>query len=60
MRCTCPLCSNVQLQDRNADGLNFCTNCQSLFLIPPERQVPVWILGVVTVLMANMQMLYWH
>lgn len=60
MRCICPKCAAVLVQNRNPEGLNYCTECQTLFLVPAERQVPVWVLGVVTFLMANMQMLYWH
>jgi hypothetical protein len=57
MRCTCPNCAGVLLQDRNADGLNYCTNCGSLFVIPPTRPLPPWILGVLTVMIANWQLL---
>lgn len=60
MRCTCPHCAEVFVQDRNVDGLNYCTNCQNLFLIPPAKPVPTWILGVLTFLMADWLVLYWH
>jgi hypothetical protein len=57
MRCTCPICAEVLVQNRNVDGLNYCMHCQNLFLVPPPRTVPTWILGVLTVMMANWQML---
>ena len=57
VRCTCPVCSRVFDQDRNREGLNYCTNCQSLFLVPPERSVPFWIWGVLVVVLATCQVL---
>ena len=59
MRCTCPNSAGLLFQDRNPDGLNYCTNCHKLFLIPPEEPVPTWILGVVAFLLLNLQV-YWH
>jgi hypothetical protein len=38
--------------------MNYCTNCQSLFRIPPDEPIPGWILGVVTILMAHLQILH--
>jgi hypothetical protein len=60
MRCICPLCAAELNQDRNAEGLNYCTHCRSLFLIAPEKPIPTWILGVLTFLMANLQLLHWR
>jgi hypothetical protein len=60
MRCICPQCANVLDQDRNTDGLNYCPNCRNLFLIAAPRPVPPWVLGVVTVLLMNWQILFWH
>jgi hypothetical protein len=61
MRYTCPHCAEVLVQDRNTDGLNYCTHCRNLFLIPPVKPAPTWILGVLTFLTANWQVLLrWH
>ena len=57
MKCTCPHCGELLRQDRNPEGLNFCNNCRKLFLVPPEPSVPPWIWGVVTILIANWQIL---
>ena len=55
MRVYCPHCNEQITQRRNYEGPNFCPACQRLFLLPPERPVPPWILGVVVVLMGNWQ-----
>ncbi len=55
MRCNCPHCSHLVRQDRNVEGINYCTHCRRLFLVPPEAEVPRWIFGVLAVLTAN-----WH
>jgi ribosomal protein L37AE/L43A len=60
MRLVCPHCATVLDQHRNSDGLNYCTNCETLFRPPPQIPVPVWILGVVTILLLNWQILFWH
>jgi hypothetical protein len=57
VKCTCPDCGKLVRQDRNVDGLNYCTNCRKLFLVPPESRVPPWILGVLVFLLAYWQML---
>jgi hypothetical protein len=41
------------VQDRNVDGLNYCTNCKKLFFVPPKRTVPTWIWGVLAVMIVN-------
>ncbi len=56
MCCKCPYCGEVLMQDRNAEGLNFCTNCRNLFLVPPQETVQPWILGVLVILTAIWQM----
>ncbi len=57
MKLTCTYCGELVRQDRNSDGLNYCTNCGKLFLVPPERTVPPWILGVVVFLVAYCRIL---
>jgi hypothetical protein len=37
-------------QDRNPEGLNYCTNCGKLFLVTSESRVPLWIFGVLVFL----------
>jgi hypothetical protein len=54
MRCNCPNCAQVIVQDRNFEGLNYCTNCRQLFFVP-ERKVPGWIWGVLTLMVVNLQ-----
>gem|GEM_PF-1845200 len=53
MQCHCPHCSHLVVQDRNTDGLNYCTNCKELFFVPPERTVPTWTWGVMAVMIVN-------
>jgi hypothetical protein len=43
------------VQWRNSDGPNFCPECQKLFFLSPEREVPAWVYGVVVVLIGNWQ-----
>jgi DNA-directed RNA polymerase subunit RPC12/RpoP len=57
MICTCTRCGELLRQDRKPEGLNYCTNCGSIFLVPAKRRVPPWILGVVAFLIANWQIL---
>ena len=57
MPCTCPVCSRTFHQHRSPEGLNYCTNCKSLFLVPPERAVPSWIWGALAVMLVNCQVL---
>ena len=57
VKCTCTHCGEVLKQDKNLDGLNFCTNCRKLFLVAPEPRVPPMILAVLAALIANWQIL---
>jgi len=58
MRFHCPHCGQLVVQARNEDGPNFCPKCRGLFEIPPERQMPPWILGVVVFLMGHLQVIH--
>jgi hypothetical protein len=55
MRTLCPQCSSLVVQTKNRDGPNFCPNCCRLFYLPEDRSVPPWILGVLVILVANLQ-----
>jgi hypothetical protein len=44
-------------QTKNRDGPNFCENCFCLFYAPEERKMPPWILGVLVILAANLQII---
>lgn len=55
MASLCPRCAPLGTKVRNRSGLNCCEECGSLFLEPPERLLPPWILGVLAILVAN----YW-
>ena len=57
MRVHCPHCGQKVVQARNLEGPNFCSQCQTLFCVPPDRPVPPWILGVLTILIANWQII---
>jgi hypothetical protein len=57
MICICTHCGEVLTQDREPEGLNYCTNCRNIFFVPLKPRVPSWIWGVVAVLMANWQLL---
>jgi len=56
MRCRCPHCSERVKQARNLSGPNFCPKCCKLFYPPVETGTPPWVLGVVAVLLANLQL----
>jgi hypothetical protein len=49
----CPRCCPLGVRGRNRSGLNCCEKCGSLFLVPPGRSLPLWILGVLVILAAN-------
>ncbi len=49
----CPRCRPLGVQVRNRSGLNCCEKCGSLFYVPPERSLPLWILGVLIILAIN-------
>jgi hypothetical protein len=53
----CPTCNASVKQSKNWDGPNYCPNCRQLFYLPEERQMPPWILGVLTILIANAQII---
>jgi hypothetical protein len=56
MKLTCTYCGGIVRQDRNSDGLNYCTNCGKLFLVTTESRVPLWIFGVLVFLVAYCQL----
>ena len=58
MRSCCPHCSRPVRQVRNTTGPNYCPHCQRLFFIPATRHLPPWLLGVVTVLLGHMQLMW--
>jgi hypothetical protein len=57
MNVRCPECGMLVKQTKNRDGPNFCENCFCLFYAPDERRMPPWILGVLIILAANMQII---
>jgi hypothetical protein len=57
MRCYCPYCLQLVNKGKDAEGLQYCRCCRRLFVAPPRRGVPPWILGVLVVLMANWQII---
>ena len=57
MHCSCPHCSQIVVQKKNVEGPNFCPKCCKLFYVPPERELPPWILGVLVVLVGNWQLM---
>jgi hypothetical protein len=57
MRVQCPQCQAKVVQAKNRDGPNFCPNCSRLFYLPEEPQLPSWILGVLVILVANLQIM---
>jgi ribosomal protein L37AE/L43A len=59
MRCLCPHCSQLVVQDKSENGINFCPYCQELFA-GVEIKLSPWILGVLVVLMATWQIMYVH
>ncbi len=57
MHLQCPNCEKRVRQAKNRDGPNFCPACGQLFYLPEERPTPPWIMGVLTILVANWQIL---
>jgi hypothetical protein len=57
MHVQCPYCETGVSQSKNRDGPNFCPDCHRLFYLPEERQTPHWIMGVLTILVANWQIM---
>jgi len=55
VHCHCPHCRRLVVQVRNAEGPNFCPECRKLFPVPPPREVPPWVLGIVVFLLAHWQ-----
>jgi hypothetical protein len=55
MRAYCPYCQAVVVQARNREGPNFCPACKRLFHVPEDRKLPPWILGVLNILVVNLQ-----
>ena len=46
------------VQAKNRDGPNFCPTCSRLFYTAEEQKMPPWILGVLVMLVANLQIMY--
>ena len=57
MHIQCPQCHSMVVQAANRDGPNFCSECCRLFYLPEERKMPPWILGVLVVLVGNLQII---
>ena len=57
MNVRCPVCGNKVTQTKNRDGPNFCEHCFCLFYTPEERKLPPWVLGIVVILVANLQII---
>ncbi len=57
MHVQCPQCRTMVAQAKNRDGPNFCENCFCLFYAVEERTMPPWILGVLVILVANLQII---
>lgn len=55
MPCLCPRCSPLDIHVLSRSGLNCCEKCGSLYLGPPEKSLPPWVLGVLVILVTN----YW-
>ncbi len=60
MRCTCPRCLQLVSKGEDAEGLQSCTNCRTLFLAPPQYSVPLWIFGVLAILTAHWWQIICH
>lgn len=57
MHTQCIYCHSLVVQNKNREGPNFCPVCQRLFEVPEEPKLKPWILGVLVILMANMQII---
>ena len=57
MHTQCPHCQALVVQTKNREGPNFCPHCHVLFRVPEPPKMPPWILGVLTVLVANWQII---
>ncbi|MFZ1932355.1 MAG: hypothetical protein WCB27_03120 [Thermoguttaceae bacterium] len=53
----CPQCRTTVAQSKNRDGPNFCENCFCLFYAAEEPKMPPWVLGVLVILVANLQII---
>jgi len=62
MRCLCPHCFQVVVQDKSENGINFCPHCHELFEGIALKK-PTWIVGVLAmpvVLLTNWQIMLCH
>jgi hypothetical protein len=57
MKCVCTHCGESLWQDRNPEGLNYCTNCRKLFVVLAPPEVPTWMWGVVAFILVNWQIM---
>ncbi len=57
MRIPCPYCQATIVQIMNRDGPNFCPQCRKLFYVSDEPSTPPWILGVLAILLCNLQIM---
>ena len=54
----CPHCFQLVSKGASAKGLQYCTNCRTLFLAVPQPSVPLWVFGVLAILTVNWQILF--
>jgi uncharacterized Zn finger protein (UPF0148 family) len=57
MHTQCIYCHADVVQAKNREGPNFCPVCQRLFEVPEEPKLKPWILGILVILVANLQIL---
>ncbi len=57
MRTKCPGCQAVVVQKKNRDGPNFCPNCRRLFYAYEDRIIPKWVVGILLILLANLELM---
>ena len=54
LRCRCPRCSYLVVETATESSLLDCPRCCHRFCPSGQKEVPLWVLGVLAVLLANL------
>jgi hypothetical protein len=54
LRCLCPRCSCLVVESASASTLIVCSRCGYKFRPFAQEKIPLWVLGVLVVLTANL------
>ena len=58
LRCRCPRCSYLVVETATESSLLACPRCCHRFRPSGQKEVPLWVLGVLAVLLVNLCLVF--